>query len=55
MNTPENYETDTRAADKAAAADRRRRRRNAARRELNAFLRDICGTSARAARSDMGI
>lgn len=29
--------------------------RNARRREMNQFLRDITGTSARAAREDMGI
>lgn len=30
-------------------------RRNAARRARNAILRELCGTSARAAREDMGL
>jgi hypothetical protein len=39
----------------AACVDCHRRDRNAERRERNAMLRELCGTSARAAREDMGI
>ena len=35
--------------------DQKRRERNARRREQNQVLRDLCGTSARAAREDMGL
>ncbi len=37
------------------AAERRRMKRNARRRVENAILREVCGTSARAAREDMGM
>lgn len=47
---PRSEFTDKERADRA-----RRLQRNAARRAMNAALRELCGTSARAAREDMGI
>ena len=38
-----------------ARADIKRRARNADRRARNAILQEMCGTSARAAREDMGL
>lgn len=40
---------------KSAKAELSRRRRNALRRAENEMLRELCGTSARAAREDMGL
>ena len=40
---------------KVMRANSKRKRANAARREKNQILRDLCGTSAAAARRDMGI
>jgi hypothetical protein len=40
---------------KLVKQEQSRRRRNAFRREQNEILRDMCGTSARAAREDMGL
>ena len=41
--------------DAATPDQKRQMRRNALRRAKNAILRELCGTSARAAREDMGI
>ena len=40
---------------KNARKEIKKKRYNAARRERNQILRDLCGTSARAAREDMGL
>ena len=40
---------------KALISDLKRKARNTFRREQNQILRDLCGTSARAAREDMGL
>jgi hypothetical protein len=39
----------------ALTAESKRRERNAVRRAMNNILREVCGTSARAAREDMGM
>jgi len=40
--------------EEALEAIRKRKQRNARRRAENAILREVCGTSAHAARKDMG-
>ena len=44
-----------RQKEKALKEFMKREKRNRNRREQNAILRDLCGTSARAAREDMGL
>jgi len=44
-----------RCAQKALDAAERRQRANAYKRAKSAALRELCGTSARAAREDMGM
>jgi hypothetical protein len=48
-------ESKIRGFDHYCYAEYQRTRRNTNRREQNAVLRELCGTSARAAREDMGL
>jgi hypothetical protein len=54
-NMNEINENEEDAFCEAEYREQKRHERNRARREQNQILRDLCGTSARAAREDMGL